>query len=263
MNQEALRRQYLDAMGIVTWASRFQLPNARETQACEWEEPVAESPAAPRERLQALLDDAPAPHVAPREKAPPSAKPARRTPSAIRQALGQEAKAATPEPAEKASTPTPAPRALAPSLRFTLSGLCIGGRWLCLQAGGGSAQEMALMRNMLVASGVPLSEVYGLAFSWPLIDNGAKVEEPLAEARAGVSAFLAGHQARHGWQIERLLWWGELDVEPFAELLQIEDSHSRTLNMPVWQGGALEAIAQSSEQKRELWPRLKALGASW
>lgn len=66
MTPDVIRRQYLDAMGITAWAAKYQLPNARPTEACEWEDAPAVTP--PRERLHALLDDAPAPR--PRHQSP-------------------------------------------------------------------------------------------------------------------------------------------------------------------------------------------------
>jgi hypothetical protein len=38
VNQDVVRRQYLDAMGITAFASRYRLPNALATPACEWDD---------------------------------------------------------------------------------------------------------------------------------------------------------------------------------------------------------------------------------
>nr|WP_145924117.1 hypothetical protein [Halomonas elongata] len=60
MTTEPHRLQYLEAMGLTAWVARYRLPNARPTEACEWEpEPAGEAGSrAPGERLHALLDDA-------------------------------------------------------------------------------------------------------------------------------------------------------------------------------------------------------------
>lgn len=61
MISEPHRLQYLEAMGLTSWVARYQLSNARPSEACEWPEPSAEQSVeastkiAPSERLQALL----------------------------------------------------------------------------------------------------------------------------------------------------------------------------------------------------------------
>ena len=117
---EVVRRHYLDAMGITAWACRYQLPNARPTEACEWEETPTKKP--PRERLHALLDDAPAP----RPRSQPAAAEQGNTspvasPSAVKALLGHSPAAAPTPEASPVPEPRVPPAQPAKPLSFSLS----------------------------------------------------------------------------------------------------------------------------------------------
>ena len=289
MNAEVIRRQYLDAMGIATWASRYQLPNALETPACDWEDAQPES-STPSQRLHALLDDA---QQIEAQRQPPQTSDAAPVPSstdsvgatssqALRSLLGDKA-AETPAPkasispsSDLAPSPpspedNPATDAAAEPVRreslvFTLSCCCIEGRWLSLLPGQPDSVEKKLLDNMLhvITGRKPvLSETY--TFRWPPMANGPMPDNPLEEARDGIHAFLNGAARRNGWQLERVLWWGEAQAAPFDVLMNIHDGHSQTLDMPVWQGAPLKTMSQSADAKRALLPALldlrSALGA--
>ncbi len=277
MNQEVTRRHYLDAMGITTWGARYQLPNARPTEACEWEDATPDA-IPPRERLHALLDDAPSPKRQPSK--PQAAEPQASSeviasPSAVRALLGQDKqspqkqasdKPVTANPATAESSTDAAPAAPAKPLEFALSCLCLNGRWLMLQAGEMSALERQLLANLLQAAGVHRGELPQVTrFSWPPMSNAFAVEDPLAEAREGVAAFIEGQASRQGWQLARLLWWGELGSEqaPLDNILNIKESQSHTLSLPVWQGPALADLLEGDRSKRDVWPALRALGQQW
>ncbi len=273
MTQEVIRRHYLEAMGITAWASRYQLPNALPTEVCEWEESMP-APTPPRERLQALLDDAPAPRRAmPNPQAPKSQAPEPSgsgdgiaSPSAVRALLGQEDKPAIAPADTSASTVEALPTKSAKPLQFALSCLCLNGRWLVVQAGEISAQERQLLANLLQAAGIQqdaLSEV--THFTWPQMTNAFAVEDPLDEAREGVAAFIAGRVSRQGWRLERLLWWGELGAEqaPLDRIMNVTEGHCHTLSLPVWQGPALVSLLDGTSNKRDLWPALQALSQQW
>lgn len=270
MTQEVIRRHYLDAMGITGWASKYQLPNALPTEACEWEE-SAPTPTPPRERLQALLDGAPAPRRAVEPQAPsevvtsPSAVRAllNDTPGAEKQGQGKQVNAQpdTTIPIAEAAPATPAK-----PLTFALSCLCLNGRWLVLQAGEMSALTQQLLANLLQAAGIgqgALPEV--THFTWPQMTNAFAVEDPLDEAREGLAAFIAGRVSRQGWQLERLLWWGELGAEqaPLDRILNVTEGQSLTLSLPVWQGPALASLLEETSSKRAFWPALRVLGQQW
>ncbi|MCG7589883.1 MULTISPECIES: hypothetical protein [Halomonadaceae] len=265
MTQEVTRRHYLDAMGITSWASRYQLPNALPTDVCEWQDAPAK--AAPRERLQALLDDAPA-HQTSRQPGRESdlAPKVAASPSAVKALLGQ------PTPAEQVSQPE-ASTELEPTtqveraepLTFSLSCACIDGRWLSLCEGEISAVEQQLLANMLRAAGIGHGELPTVThFTWPPMATAFEPEEPLEEAQEGVAAFIAGAVSRQGWQLEQVLWWGaESATADLERVIALDGGHSETLALPVWQGPSLAALTQDANAKRALWPRLVALGKQW
>lgn len=292
MNAEVIRRQYLDAMGITTWASRYQLPRALETPACEWEDVVPQR-VTPSQRLHALLDDAQQAAAAQRQahqtpddadEAPvPVPSDSSSSPQALRSLLGgtaeEEANTPQEQPPAEATPRESAPDAEAQNstqasalstnpepLVFTLSSCCIEGRWLNLMPGELGRTEQALLNNLLgVIAGTPSSSVNVMTFSWPPMANGPQPDDPLEEARDGLNAFISGTARRNGWQLERVLWWGEPQASPFAALLNLANGQSQTLGLPVWQGAALDELAQSADAKRRLLPRLldlrQALGA--
>lgn len=280
MTQEGIRRHYLEAMGITAWAAKYQLPNALPTEACEWEDsPPDTTP--PRARLQALLDDAPAPKRASPEARKPDATVA--SPSVVRallkgtlgtdiqgsahqssahQSSGDQLKPASDVPHDV----EPAVATPAKPLKFSLSCLCIEGRWLVMQAGEMTTQQQQLLVNLLQAAGVKQAASTKVThFTWPQLVNAFAVEDPLDEAREGLAAFIAGRVSRQGWQLEKLLWWGELGAEqaPLDRILNVAEARSQTLSLPVWQGPSLVSLLEGTSSKRELWPALKALGESW
>ncbi|WP_235936915.1 hypothetical protein [Vreelandella azerica] len=241
MNAEVIRRQYLDAMGITTWASRYQLPHALETPACEWEDVVPQR-VTPSQRLHALLDDAQQAAAAQRQahqtpydvdEAPVQASSdSSSSPQALRSLLGgtAEEEANTPQehpPAEATprksapdaeaqnSTLASAPSTKPEPLVFTLSSCCIEGRWLNLMPGEIERTEQALLNNLLgVIAGMPSSSLNVMTFSWPPMANGPQPDDPLEEARDGLNAFISGTARRNGWQLERVLWWGNYRHPP-------------------------------------------------
>ncbi|HET8791227.1 MAG TPA: hypothetical protein VFM75_08455, partial [Modicisalibacter sp.] len=93
MTTEPQRSQYLEAMGFTAWVSRYRLPNAAPTPACEWLEPDVVPTQPPAQRLHALLDAAEyaSPSSTTREPAPASQAPASFLPG--RQGAGQPKRA--------------------------------------------------------------------------------------------------------------------------------------------------------------------------
>lgn len=284
MTQEVIRRHYLEAMGITAWAAKYQLPNALPTESCEWEEPMPDK-TPPRERLQALLDDAPSPRrpaAKPQAPEPHVSGDVAASPAAVRALLINEKSGAekadlttarlesAPEtnhadaPLTSGSVAKTSP---AQPLVFSLSCLCIGGRWLVMQADEMPALEHQLLANLLFAVGIHESgELPQITrFKWPQMTNAFAVEDPLEEAREGMQAFIAGCVSRQGWQLEQLLWWGELGPEqaPLDRLFNVSDGLSHTLSLPVWQGPALATILEGANSKRELWPAIHRLGQQW
>jgi hypothetical protein len=250
-------------MGITAWASRYRLPNALETPACEWED-TAPPPVSPSQRLHTLLDDAQQAEHARKKVSPPSQS----SPAAVKALRdATPANTALDTPASSAPVPALADERVEPfrePVTFTLSCCCLAGRWLSLHAGQLSAQEQALLANLYRAVGVTLSHpLQHLTFTWPPLAGGPAPEEPLEEAREGVNAFISGAAGRNDWQLERVLWWGEVEASPFSEVLDIVAGKSRTLELPVWQGPPLAALLESANAKRSLLPSLLALGQQW
>lgn len=267
-------------MGITAWAAKYQLPNALPTEACEWEDsPPDTTP--PRARLQALLDDAPAPKRASPEARKPDATVA--SPSAVRALLNDtqgsnvqssaQQSSAHQSPGDQLNPASDVPNVVEPAaatpakpLKFSLSCFCIEGRWLVMQAGEITAQEQQLLVNLLQAAGIQQGALPEVThFTWPQLVNAFAVEDPLDEAREGLAAFIAGRVSRQGWQLEKLLWWGELGAEqaPLDRILNVVEAHSQTLLLPVWLGPSLVSLLEGTSSKRELWPALKALAESW
>lgn len=264
MTPEPQRLQYLEAMGLTAWVSRYRLPNALPTPACEWEAtaPVAEARRAPGERLHALLDEAAEAQVATPRPAPAEPEPRQRSSAGRARALLADL-VPTGEQGATADEASPGPvRHGGEALRFTLQVACLDGRWLVLLPGEvppGSV-ELRLLRHLLQAAGVVPEQMPAFeAFRWPQVE-GLPVEAPLEEAREGLQAFLAGRQ-RRGWVPERLLVFGE--DETLAELLTLADGHCPLLALPAWQGPALGELASSAEAKRALWSRMAGWRDAW
>lgn len=266
MTPEAARRHYLEAMGITAWASRYQLPNALPTQACEWEDAPAKAP--PRERLHALLDDAPPPRPRPAaaEASAPAPASSHAAPQAVRALLGgQPVETPAPQASDNA-VPEP-PKAVAKPLEFSLSCVCLDGRWLSLCEGDMPPPEQQLLANMLRAAGLLKGELPTVVtFKWPPMATAFTPEDPLEEAQEGLAAFVSGAASRQGWALENVLWWGASDAveaSAMAQVMALTDGRSRSLSLPVWEAPGLSTLMQQAGAKRALWPRLVALGQQW
>lgn len=281
MTTEPQRLQYLEAMGLTAWVARYQLSNARPTEACEWTLPQRAAPAPPAERLHALLDEA---EAAPRQ-APPVGESVRpRPPRRARQLLGIEPEGETSEAPETDSAPigtkTTSPGAPRPEtspetaatmsrqvqepLRFTLQVACLAGRWLVFvpQASAPDATQSELLSNALKAAGIDAPAPLAFeTFRWPPMEN-LPVEAPLEEAREGLAAFIEGTQ-RRGWSPERVLVFGH--DETLVRLTDLNEGEGRieSLGLPGWQGPGLDELVQSAEAKRSLWPTLLAWRQAW
>ncbi|MCI0510866.1 MAG: hypothetical protein L0Y53_12470 [Chromohalobacter sp.] len=264
------RLQYLEAMGLGAWVSRYRLPNALPTPMCEWETPPSQAPASHGQRLQALLDDAAAPSTAP---AGGAASTPRNTGKSVSKAsarallLGE----ASPEPPPSALEDANQAAASAAddgkpeayeALRYDLQIAALEGRWLVLVPGGNAPDRTALelLGNLLRVAGIRVDAALEFrSFQWPLVDT-APVTAPLDEARDGLRAYMAG-QARRGWRPERLLVFGQ-DATLNA-VLALEDARSETLSLPCWMLPSLETLASSADAKRALWPQLAAWREAW
>lgn len=264
MTSEPQRLQYLEAMGVTAWVARYQLPNARPTEVCEW--PLAEQPqeaTPPAERLYALLDEADG--ALQRPVTSDIKLPARSTaPRRARELLGLAAEEDVHEVAgqEEAGRSVPtASQPLARALRFTLQIACLAQRWLIVLPGENepAAVEQRLLGQLFRAANIMSREPFVFErFRWPLIE-GQPAEAPLDEAREGLRAFIDGTR-RRGWSPERLLLFGTSDA---LASLNLTETGADGMGLPVWQGPALAELAQSAEAKRALWPKLLEWRQEW
>lgn len=203
MTSEPHRLQYLEAMGLTAWVARYQLPNARPSEACEWPEPSAElsvRPGAepsgkqqtPGARLQALLTPQVEPVPAsPADQADPEnhgmssgeplvdaeshAPPRRPMPRRARALLGDLA------PEEGAGLPEykqgqePGSGRASSSVeqtpwQFSLQVACLDGRWLVLAPGEQalSVTEVRLLARLFAAADMALEQPPSFErYRWP------------------------------------------------------------------------------------------------
>ena len=275
------RLQYLEAMGIASWASRYRFVNARPTGQVEWEvapEPekpargqrlqaLLETPARPVERDRPATDEAPTPQTA----APLSRARALLGGDAARgesprpsphQAADPDAAAVSPSSedtgAEQASAN--ATREAAPAvdpLRFTLSLSVIGERWWLMLPGERpiSAAGQALLGQMLKSVGMPAGGAPLSSLTWPLMDMPAS--DPVGEAREGIQVFCAGQARRHGMKIDGAVIVGD---EVWSSLL---DDPANELEWTCHHLPHPADMLDSASAKRACWPLLQTAGSAW
>nr|WP_298414963.1 hypothetical protein [uncultured Halomonas sp.] len=297
MPGEPLRSQYLEAMGLTAWVSRYRLPNAAPTTQCEWLEPETPPSQPPAQRLQALLgkasreemsfehdqDRSASSIVSPSSNSSSSSvatppRQARRARALLddndgdghedkgnRESLSNRAsQTRVANAGSEASDLVPVTSTVSPqaSLRFSLQIAALDGRWLVMLPGRESADSLArgLLANLLQAASIaPGTALDFQAFDWPMME-GIPVEAPLEEARDGLRAFIEGRR-RRGWRPERLLLFGE--DAALESVLNLQERQCRLLDIPGWQGPSLQALAQSAQAKRGLWPMLKEWHKAW
>lgn len=274
MVTERARRQYLEAMGINLWVARHSLPNALASSLPEVEE-VADSRTAPldhHQRLHALIDEFDRPQANPEPATPApeatphdAARPVRSIKALLDTDRGQQNDAPVTVPAVRSSAPVaeensppaasevaePVTRLPHEPLRFSLQVAALDGRWLVLLTRDEAltSREETLLGAIFQAGGVePAAPLSCQRFGWPMME-GLPVDDALDEARQGFKAFLAGRRAR-GWNPERLLLFGQLSV--LEEVLDVHDGRSRVLDLPLWQGPALDSLGEASS-RRALW----------
>ncbi|WP_139284293.1 hypothetical protein [Salinicola sp. MIT1003] len=280
------RLQYLEAMGITTWTSRYRFVNARPTEQVEWETAPAPEKPAPGQRLHALLETPARPVEVERERPAAETAPAQQTAAPLSRARAlldgasgggatePRAPASNPEstsrqapvsrPAEEGRTDdalqsvaqSAAPVPTEP-LRFTLSLSVIGERWWLLLPGERplSAAGQALLGQMLKSVGIPVNGAPLSSLTWPLMNVPAS--DPVDEAREGIQVFCAGQARRHGMHIDGAIAVGD---EVWSPLL------SAPADEAGWICHALphpDDLLTSAKAKRECWPLLQSMGQAW
>ncbi|WP_110686183.1 hypothetical protein [Salinicola aestuarinus] len=270
------RLQYLEAMGIPAWVSRYRFSNARPTEQGEWVEPARGEKPAPGERLHALLDR-PEPNEetrrrpevnptgdassAPAETADPAPQGERTSRArALLEAETGIAESRTPAPTA-AAAPAPvaetAAEAASPAepLRFSLNLAVLGGRWWLLMPGERALSKPgeALLQQMLSAAGLPARWQALANLRWPLMST--PTPDPEGEAREGIEVFCAGQARRNELTIDGAIVVGN---EAWASLV---DTQSTTLAVHRWPHP--DDLLGDVRAKRESWSRLCATGDGW
>ncbi|MEC9483791.1 MAG: hypothetical protein UMU75_10830 [Halomonas sp.] len=262
MIAEPQRSYYLDAMGLTAWVSRYRLPNAAETPACEWLEPEIPPERPPAQRLQALLEKE-APVVAADSATSAPVRHQKRARGLLESEGVMAPESQAPVVAASHDTVTQeVDRPVHESLRFTLQVAALDGRWLVILPGERALGDMGrkLLGNLLQAAGiVPRAAPVFQEYRWPLVE-GMPAESPLEEACEGLRAFIDG-QHRRGWRPERVLVFGEDST--LARVLAIEEGRCGLLGLVGWQGPGLTDLAESAELKRELWRTLGTWQEAW
>ncbi|GHB19629.1 hypothetical protein [Salinicola rhizosphaerae] len=273
MTPDPQRLQYLEAMGITAWTSRYRFVNARESERSEWQLPEAPKKAAPGERLHALLEtpaDAAgrsAGHAAgeaPTPDASPSEAPAS---SRARALLGEPPATAKAPPSalENAEAETGENDVFAPALerrdplRFRLSLAILAERWWLILPGErplSSAGE-ALLNQQLAAAGLPVEWRILSTFSWPLMD--VPTTDPEAEAREGIEVFCAGQAQRNALQVDGAIVVGADGA--WAGLLPEAPADGESMSWQHWPHP--DDLLGSADAKRDCWPLLRRAGDHW
>ncbi|MDH4574267.1 hypothetical protein [Salinicola acroporae] len=274
------RLQYLEAMGIATWASRYRFVNAKPTEQVEWEVATEPEKPAPGQRLQALLEtparpverDRPVADASPTQQAAAPLSRARALlgedapriesprPSPDRTADPDTAVFSAPTVSGDGQPPVDVAKNVVPAaepLRFTLSLAVIGERWWLLLPGERpiSAAGQALLGQMLQSAGMPAGGTPLSRLTWPLMDLPAS--DPTDEAREGIQVFCAGQAHRHGMKIDGAIAVGD---EIWSSLLSDSADESD------WTCHRLphpDDMLGSANAKRECWPLLQAAGSAW
>ncbi|WP_106478983.1 hypothetical protein [Phytohalomonas tamaricis] len=286
MVSEPQRLQYLEAMGLSAWTSRYRLPNAAPTPQCEWPE-LDEPKAPPQARLHALLDSQAdsgemGHRAADRSKTvirqESTTSPVRSARALLEEQVMPAVEAPTPVSAKNAglaestSDPEPPPLEQAPSrrgeaLRFTLQVAALDGRWLLLlpQPAPPTQQEFTLLTRLIDTAGIRLGVTPEFSmFKWPMMEN-LPVGDALDDARQGFLAFIEGRRSR-GWCPERVLSFGNLgdELERVLDFSgELKRQHACLLNLPCWHGPTLGELGNSAEHKRALWPELARWRVWW
>lgn len=256
MLTESRRRAYLNAMQVVHWLPRTELPFAAPSR------PELLLPPEP------LVEDAPS--VVPTRSEPearPSAKPTERPkieiprPSVVAKAASKpvEAEAATPAPVKVVAAPPP---------RFSLQLLRAGSCLILVELATGQPFQSRdpsylLLKDMLRAAGLPDSpRIVGEPVRWPLLVRGSLDQGPDA-ARDFVQGFIL---ARLEEEPCTCLWLIGLPAIRFAGEAD-EDAYYREWSVQglgaAWGLPALELLMDEPPRKADVWKAMRRLMARW
>lgn len=257
MISEQRRRAYLDAMQVVTWLPRTELPFA--------------APSRPELLVLPVEPEAVGGPAEPAAAAPASA-PVARTPAAERPKIEvprptSAPRQAQPQVEEQEPAQEPA-RVAAPPPRFALQLLRAGDCLLLVELPTGQPFQSRdpayiLLKDLLRAAGLPDSpQLLGEPVRWPLLMSGNLDQGPQG-ALEFVQSFVA---ARLEQQACACLWLvglpairfaGDADEHNYLRELQVEGLGA------CWALPGLELLMDEPGRKRELWQAMQRVRQRW
>ena len=260
MLTESRRRAYLNAMQVVHWLPRAELPFAASSRpelllpVAPLAEPEPEVP--PRTRP-------PAPTVAP---ATPVSRPSERIKIELARPASTAKAASKPvEAQDEAPAIRPAP---APPPRFALQLLRAGNCLLLVelvtgQPFQGRDPSYLLLKDMLRAAGLPDSpQIIGEPVRWPLLARGSLDQGPEA-ARDFLQGFV---QVQMETAPCACLWLVGLPAMRFAGDVQ-DEAYYQELTVPglgtAWALPGLELLMDEPPRKAHVWKAMRQLMARW
>jgi hypothetical protein len=249
LNTELRRRAYLDAMQVVSWLPRVELPFAAPSRPerlrhLEPPRPLAEPPVA---RVQASAVSRVLP---PREPAQA-------------QAIAQAAPPVADQPPRRGRE---RPRAVP---RFALQLLRAGACALLVELPTGEALQRRdpaylLLKDLLRAAGLPDSpQLVGEPVRWPLLSRGSLDQGPQA-ALDFVRSFVAARLEEQ--EPCACLWLVGLPAIRFTAAADAERYHDafRLEGLGAcWALPGLELLLEQPERKRELWRAMQRVRGHW
>ncbi len=223
---EDLRQEYLETLGIVSYFPRFILPAAPPPEACDWPEswtqpqPVSQSTIAEQtpEEKSPIIETGSViqKHIqATNDSIVPLSEPRPKADSAgLAATVKSPEKYTSPDQAETGGNAANRKKANLEDIRLQLLCIRVNENLAILNAmphfgpGQLSRQHMALLQNMLQASGVDTQSLLidEKPFHWPMV-QGEYVDNSKSAAAAALIAFL--QQKLEDWQFKNLLIMGE------------------------------------------------------
>jgi hypothetical protein len=254
---ESRRRAYLNAMQVVNWLPRTELPFAAPSrpELLDMPEPEVEAPVVLAPQAEAPVQTAAArPVERPKIEVPRPSLASTRTGA---------------KPVEEADdTPVVAKPAPVPPPRFALQLLRAGRCLLLVELPTGEPFQSRdpaylLLKDMLRAAGLPdAPQIVGEPVRWPWLNRGTMDQGPEA-ARDFVQGFLSVQMEAAPcaclWLIglPAVRFAGEADAEAFNRELQIEGLGS------AWAIPGLELLMEEPQRKAAVWQAMRRLMARW
>jgi hypothetical protein len=257
---ESRRRAYLNAMQVVHWLPRAELPFAAPSRP-ELLMPVAPPSVPDRPSVEPVPLAVPGPR--------PSAAPQARGGERPKIEIPRPAALAKPAAVAPAEAPSPAPRPVqAPPPRFALQLLRAGRCLLLVELATGQPFQSRdpsylLLKDMLRAAGLSdAPQIIGEPVRWPLLMRGNLDQGPEA-AQDFVQGFI---QARLEESPCACLWLIGLPAIRFAGQAD-EQAYYREIPIDglgdAWALPGLELLMDEPQRKADVWKAMRQLMARW